>query len=76
MGAAPAASTANARKIQSPEASNAGSRPSAPPRHLYTLTKVAWVAETNLRTPKKIAAVCLPHDWLSWRIAGYGRRRG
>ena len=38
----------------------------------YTLTKVAWVAENEPENAKKIAAVCLPHDWLSWRIAGYG----
>ena len=38
----------------------------------YTLTKMAWVAENEPENAKKIAAVCLPHDWLSWRIAGYG----
>ena len=38
----------------------------------YTLTKVAWVAENEPENAKKIAAICLPHDWLSWRIAGYG----
>ena len=38
----------------------------------YTLTKVAWVAENEPENAKTIAAVCLPHDWLSWRIAGYG----
>ena len=38
----------------------------------YTLTKVAWVAENEPDNAKRIAAVCLPHDWLSWRIAGYG----
>ena len=35
----------------------------------YTLTKVAWVAENEPENAKKIAAICLPHDWLSWRIA-------
>ena len=29
-------------------------------------------ARGKQRWVKKIAAVCLPHDWLSWRIAGYG----
>ena len=38
----------------------------------YTLTKVAWVAEHEPENAKRIAAICLPHDWLSWRIAGYG----
>jgi xylulokinase len=38
----------------------------------YTLTKVAWVADNEPGNARKIAAICLPHDWLSWRIAGYG----
>ena len=38
----------------------------------YTLTKVAWVAENEPENARRIAAICLPHDWLSWRIAGYG----
>ena len=38
----------------------------------YTLTKVAWVAEHEPENAAHIAAICLPHDWLSWRIAGYG----
>ncbi|OZG68651.1 xylulokinase [Bifidobacterium eulemuris] len=38
----------------------------------FTLTKVAWVAENEPENAKRIAAICLPHDWLSWRIAGYG----
>lgn len=38
----------------------------------YTLTKIAWVAENEPENAARIAAVCLPHDWLSWRIAGFG----
>ncbi len=37
-----------------------------------TITKVAWVAENEPDTASKIAAICLPHDWLSWRIVGHG----
>ena len=37
----------------------------------YTLTKIKWVAEHEPDNAARIAAVCLPHDWLSWRIAGY-----
>ena len=44
----------------------------ASPVASFTLTKVAWVAENEPENAKKIAAICLPHDWLSWRIAGYG----
>lgn len=38
----------------------------------YTLTKLKWVADHEPHNAARIAAVCLPHDWLSWRIAGYG----
>ncbi|MBT1179251.1 xylulokinase [Bifidobacterium vespertilionis] len=38
----------------------------------YTLTKVAWTAEAEPENARRIAAIALPHDWLSWRIAGYG----
>lgn len=37
-----------------------------------TITKVAWVAQNEPDNAAKIAAICLPHDWLSWRIAGNG----
>lgn len=37
-----------------------------------TVTKVAWVAQNEPDTARRIAAICLPHDWLSWRIAGHG----
>lgn len=37
-----------------------------------TITKIRWVAAAESDNAQKIAAVCLPHDWLSWRIAGYG----
>ncbi|PWG59871.1 xylulokinase [Bifidobacterium catulorum] len=38
----------------------------------YTLTKIMWVAQNEPDNAARIAAVCLPHDWLSWRIAGFG----
>ena len=38
----------------------------------YTLTKLRWVSEHEPQHAARIAAVCLPHDWLSWRIAGFG----
>lgn len=37
-----------------------------------TITKVAWVAANEPENADRIAAICLPHDWLSWRIAGHG----
>ncbi len=37
-----------------------------------TITKVAWTAQNEPDNARKIAAICLPHDWLTWRIAGFG----
>ena len=37
-----------------------------------TVTKIAWVAAHEPDNAARVAAVCLPHDWLSWRIAGHG----
>lgn len=37
-----------------------------------TITKVAWTAQNEPENARRISAICLPHDWLTWRIAGYG----
>ncbi|KQR02458.1 xylulose kinase [Arthrobacter sp. Leaf141] len=37
-----------------------------------TLTKLHWLAANEPENAAKVAAVCLPHDWLSWRLAGHG----
>ncbi|MCL1899739.1 MAG: xylulokinase [Promicromonosporaceae bacterium] len=37
-----------------------------------TVTKLRWLRDNEPENAAKVAAVCLPHDWLSWRIAGYG----
>ncbi|KAB5605425.1 FGGY family carbohydrate kinase [Bifidobacterium jacchi] len=34
------------------------------------ITKLRWVLEHESDNARRTAAVCLPHDWLSWRIAG------
>lgn len=50
----------------------------------YTVTKLRWLAEQEPDNAARTAAVCLPHDWLTWRLgataggpgaaAGAGRR--
>jgi xylulokinase len=35
-----------------------------------TVTKARWVAEHEPANADRTAAVCLPHDWLSWRLRG------
>ena len=37
-----------------------------------TLTKLRWLRDNEPSNAARVAAVCLPHDWLSWRIAGHG----
>ncbi|MEN9714695.1 MAG: hypothetical protein RJA35_162 [Actinomycetota bacterium] len=49
-------------------ASHTGSIPVAS----FTSTKVAWVAANEPANASRVAAICLPHDYLSWRLAGYG----
>ena len=37
-----------------------------------TITKLRWLAEHEPDNAKRVAAACLPHDWLTWRLAGHG----
>jgi xylulokinase len=41
-----------------------------------TVTKLRWLAEHEPENAARVAAVCLPHDWLTWRLAGYGPGSG
>ncbi|MCW2559833.1 MAG: pentulose/hexulose kinase [Mycobacterium sp.] len=34
-----------------------------------TAAKLRWLADTEPRNADATAAVCLPHDWLTWRLA-------
>jgi len=38
----------------------------------FTVTKLRWLATHEPHAAKRTAAVCLPHDWLTWRLAGGG----
>jgi len=35
-----------------------------------TVAKLRWFAEQEPRLAARAAAVCLPHDWLTWRLGG------
>ena len=39
----------------------------------FTVTKLRWLAQAEPEQARRTAAVCLPHDWLTWRLAGTGR---
>ncbi|MBD1539497.1 xylulokinase [Arthrobacter sp. S13_S34] len=41
-----------------------------------TLAKLHWLAANEPDNAAKTAAVCLPHDWLTWRLLGHGPGSG
>ena len=38
----------------------------------FTITKLRWVRDNEPANAAKVAAVALPHDWLTWRLRGFG----
>jgi xylulokinase len=38
----------------------------------FTITKLRWLRDNEPANATKVAAVALPHDWLTWRLMGYG----
>ncbi|MFC7846837.1 xylulokinase [Arthrobacter sp. NPDC057388] len=38
----------------------------------FTVTKIRWVRDHEPDIASRVAAVVLPHDWLTWRLRGYG----
>ena len=38
----------------------------------FTITKLRWLADTEPQNAALVAAVALPHDWLTWRLRGFG----
>jgi xylulokinase len=36
----------------------------------FTGPKLRWLADAEPQNADRTAAVCLPHDWLTWRLAG------
>jgi xylulokinase len=38
----------------------------------FTATKLRWLRDAEPSNAERVAAVALPHDWLSWRLRGYG----
>ncbi|MBN9099690.1 MULTISPECIES: FGGY-family carbohydrate kinase [unclassified Pseudonocardia] len=38
----------------------------------FTVTKLRWLARNEPANATATAAVCLPHDWLTWKLRGTG----
>jgi xylulokinase len=38
----------------------------------FTITKLRWLRDDEPGSAARVAAVALPHDWLTWRLRGFG----
>jgi xylulokinase len=36
----------------------------------FTIAKLRWLAEHEPANADRVAAICLPHDWLTWKLSG------
>ncbi|WP_336641523.1 xylulokinase [Microbacterium sp. USHLN272] len=41
----------------------------------FTITKLRWLRDHEPDNAARVAAVALPHDWLTWRLRGFGPKR-
>jgi len=39
----------------------------------FTVTKLRWLRDHEPDNARRTAAVCLPHDWLTWKLSGAGQ---
>ena len=63
------ATAADALSTEFPDlAERTGSTPVAS----FTSTKLRWLRDAEPENAALVAAVCLPHDWLTWRLRGFG----
>jgi xylulokinase len=65
---APAAAALIAEVGAAAFAERTGSTPVAS----FTITKLRWLADAEPQNAGRVAAVALPHDWLTWRLRGFG----
>lgn len=38
----------------------------------FTASKLRWLRDAEPENARRVAAVALPHDWLTWRLRGFG----
>jgi xylulokinase len=53
-------------------AAELAARTGAVPVASFTATKLRWLRDAEPEAAARVAAVALPHDWLTWRLRGYG----
>jgi xylulokinase len=53
-------------------AAGMASRTGSVPVASFTATKLRWLRDAEPEAAARVAAVALPHDWLTWRLRGFG----
>ncbi|MGK3948758.1 xylulokinase [Microbacterium sp. K2] len=53
-------------------ASELAARTGLVPVASFTITKLRWLRDHEPEHATRVAAVALPHDWLTWRLRGFG----
>ena len=71
-GTTPAAPQAASDLIAEVGAEAFAQRTGTVPVASFTITKLRWLRDHEPDNAARVAAVALPHDWLTWRLRGYG----
>ena len=53
-------------------AADLAARTGSVPVASFTATKLRWLRDAEPENAARVAAVALPHDWLTWRLRGLG----
>jgi xylulokinase len=53
-------------------AENFVTRTGSVPVASFTITKLRWLRDNEPENATRVAAIALPHDWLTWRLRGFG----
>ncbi|MFT2817092.1 xylulokinase [Leifsonia sp. A12D58] len=64
--------TAAADLIAEVGAAELARRTGSVPVASFTITKLRWLRDAEPENAARVAAVALPHDWLTWRLRGFG----
>jgi xylulokinase len=64
--------SADAAERLSAEFPNIAARTGSRPVASFTSTKLLWLRDAEPDRASAVAAVALPHDWLTWRLRGFG----
>ncbi len=71
-GTTPARRQAAAALIAEFGADDFAARTGLVPVASFTVTKLRWLRDAEPENAARVAAVALPHDWLTWRLRGFG----